>query len=386
MLAYLDTLIGFAVVMLGASLLITILTQMISALVSHRGANLRWGLETLFKNVPSCPLMNDALKAKQLASDVLTHPLISDSIFSLKPKWLADRMRLATAIHPDELVAILKDLSTKPAYAAIAGLPAEIDALVAAQNPVAARHMTLLTGLTTLPIETAVPLLQDTVNSIRDDAGKLEAWFNATMDRVSERFTTYIRIWTIAFAFLLAGITGLNSVTLLNSLYTNGAFRSQVSGAATQMLDLAGKVVPDASKDVATKMYNDLMAKALQASKVTPTDNATPSNIDSPEAAGKWIQAHVQTGDQQAVQSAFDTAFLEERTQDAAAVRNILTKASFDVNQFGWRQNQPFWPQLPGVLVTAALLSLGAPFWFNMLKQLTNLRPIVANKQDAPAK
>src|ERR1035441_699075 len=34
MLAYLDTLIGFAVVMLGASLLITILTQMASALFS----------------------------------------------------------------------------------------------------------------------------------------------------------------------------------------------------------------------------------------------------------------------------------------------------------------------------------------------------------------
>lgn len=58
MLAYLDTLIGFAVVMLGASLLITILTQMISAFFSHRGANLRWGLETMFKNLPNCPLLN----------------------------------------------------------------------------------------------------------------------------------------------------------------------------------------------------------------------------------------------------------------------------------------------------------------------------------------
>lgn len=43
MLAYLDTLIGFAVVMLGASLLITILTQIVSALFSHRGANLLVG-------------------------------------------------------------------------------------------------------------------------------------------------------------------------------------------------------------------------------------------------------------------------------------------------------------------------------------------------------
>jgi len=380
-LAYLDTLIGFAVVMLGASLLITILTQMVSALFSHRGANLRWGLENLFKHVPNSPLMNTAVNAKNLANDILTHPLISDSIFSLKPQWLADRMRLATAIHPDELVAILKDLSTKPAYAAIAGLPAEIDALVAAPNLVAERHMTLLTGLTTLPIAAAVPLLQDTVNSIKDDAGKLEAWFNATMDRVSERFTTYIRIWTIAFAIALAAITGLNSVTLLNQLYTNGTFRQAVTGSAGQMMDLAKTVIPDGKNEVLTKMYDDLMTKALLDSGVKTA--TAPSGIDSQDAAGKWIQANVPAADQPKVQKAFDTAFLNQRANDIATLRTIANKASFDINQFGWTNGQPSWPQLPGVLATAALLSLGAPFWYNMLKQLTNLRPIVANKTDA---
>jgi hypothetical protein len=382
MLAYLDTLIGFAVVMLGASLLITIGTQMVSALFSHRGANLRWGLETLFKNVPNCPLMNTVANAEKLATDVLTHPLISDSIFSLKPQWLADRMRLATAIHPDELVAILKDLSTKPAYAAIAGLPAEINTLVDAQNAVAARHMTLLTGLTTLPIATAVPLLQETVNSIKDDAGKLEAWFNATMDRVSERFTTYIRIWTIAFAIALALITGLNSVTLLNQLYTNGTLRQQVAGSATQIMDVAGKVV--GPSDIVSKRYSDLMVKALQDSQVKA--DAPPSGFDSPETAGQWIKLHVPASDQQKAQAAFDKAFLDQGVQDIAALRGNATKASFDISQFGWKDGQPSWPQVPGVLVTAALLSLGAPFWYNMLKQLTNLRPILANKTDTPAK
>jgi hypothetical protein len=35
-----------------------------------------------------------------------------------------------------------------------------------------------------------------------------------------------------------------------------------------------------------------------------------------------------------------------------------------------------------GILASAALLSLGAPFWFNMLKTLTNLRPVLANKTE----
>ena len=35
-----------------------------------------------------------------------------------------------------------------------------------------------------------------------------------------------------------------------------------------------------------------------------------------------------------------------------------------------------------GILLTAGLLGLGAPFWYNTLKTLTSLRPVVATKQD----
>jgi hypothetical protein len=31
------------------------------------------------------------------------------------------------------------------------------------------------------------------------------------------------------------------------------------------------------------------------------------------------------------------------------------------------------------------LLSLGAPFWFNMLKTMSNLRPVLANKEHKEA-
>jgi hypothetical protein len=41
----------------------------------------------------------------------------------------------------------------------------------------------------------------------------------------------------------------------------------------------------------------------------------------------------------------------------------------------------PSWMHFWGVLASAALLSMGAPFWFNTLKTLSNLRPVLANKQ-----
>jgi hypothetical protein len=43
-------------------------------------------------------------------------------------------------------------------------------------------------------------------------------------------------------------------------------------------------------------------------------------------------------------------------------------------------------PHLLGILASAALLSLGAPFWFNVLKSLANLRPMLANEVDKDPK
>jgi hypothetical protein len=287
----------------------------------------------MFEHVATGPAAELARGAGTLAQDVLTHGLISDSIFS-RSSWCPNRIKLATAIHPDELVAILKDLVAKK----YAGTPlaAEITALVDAPNAVANRRIALLTGAAGLPAALGLagsgPVIQSAVEKIRDSAGKLDAWFDAAMDRISQRFTTYMRIWTIAFACAFALITGLNSLTLLRDLYRHGDFRQQLVGSAAQITNLADKV--------------------LQESKVPPAD-ATP-------------------------------AVLEQRAKEAAAVRDNLTKSSFDVLRLRWNPDEPLLPQFPGVLVTVALLSLGAPFWFNLLKSLTNLRPSLAAKQDPP--
>jgi hypothetical protein len=39
--------------------------------------------------------------------------------------------------------------------------------------------------------------------------------------------------------------------------------------------------------------------------------------------------------------------------------------------------------QLPGIVLSAMLLSLGAPFWYNALKDLVGLRPLLARKEQA---
>src|SRR5258708_6501944 len=50
-LEHLDTLIAFVVIITGVSLMVTLLTQMVSAVLGLRGTNLRWGVATLLKEL-----------------------------------------------------------------------------------------------------------------------------------------------------------------------------------------------------------------------------------------------------------------------------------------------------------------------------------------------
>ncbi|MGD9200255.1 MAG: hypothetical protein PVI26_01725, partial [Chitinispirillia bacterium] len=71
---YLEILIAFISVILLASLLVTIITQMVISLFNLRGKNLFWGLERLLSNLQ--PDDNKGI-IKNITEGVLKHPLIS---------------------------------------------------------------------------------------------------------------------------------------------------------------------------------------------------------------------------------------------------------------------------------------------------------------------
>src|SRR5437667_439715 len=77
-------------------------------------------------------------------------------------------------------------------------------------------------------------------------------------------------------------------------------------------------------------------------------------------------------------------AVLQHWDQPAIESRGKLAdSAGFELVPAGWFARWPkerFWwfNHLFGLALTAGLLTLGAPFWFNLLKNLTSLRPAVA--------
>ena len=74
-LKYVDVIIGFALVMILASTVVSTVTQLGSAVLRSRGRYLRSALQELFTYIDSVNLNTNT--AKQLSDDVLRHTMIA---------------------------------------------------------------------------------------------------------------------------------------------------------------------------------------------------------------------------------------------------------------------------------------------------------------------
>lgn len=360
MLNNLDTLIAFATVMLGISLLITILNQMIASLFGHRATYLKDGIKDLLQTLDP----NLAPHVDKIANDVLTHKLASDSAF-VHQKWAPNRWKLASAIRPDELTRLLSAVSSGQPY------QANIQAILDQINPALEREATLLahTVNTLAPAATASAdqLIKQLADRATKAVGRVEAGFNATMDRVRQRFTLQMRVWTVIFSVSVALIYHLDAAKIYSQISTDPQLRASLTEASTALI----------------KQYETV--QGCQASTTGPSGNAaggTQQPSGAPPSAG--TQTQNQTGSNADSSKACDPkALAGYYTQ----VRDQLSSPELSLFQVpdNWL-NFGGWGGFSRILATAALLSLGAPFWYNALKSMVNLRSQVAEQQQKETK
>ena len=62
-------------------------------------------------------------------------------------------------------------------------------------------------------------------------------------------------------------------------------------------------------------------------------------------------------------------------TKQVGDLKDAYNRVVPDLKNFtGWQPHET-WQRIPGVLITALLLSLGAPFWFNTVSSLISFKP-----------
>jgi hypothetical protein len=294
MLKSLDVVIGFAVVMLLASVAVTMLTQVVVAALNSRGKELCRGLAALVKQAH--PDLAD--HGRDLAEAVLRHPLIATR-----------HGRLGGVVQREEFVMILLELAAGTgAHTALRGVFRQQGITDPAATLRAIRREVA-------QLEADKPELASHVrhtmafvkHASNDVVQRLTGWFDASMGRVSQAFQNRLRFHTAAFALLLALAIQLDAIGLLNRLAIDDQLRRTLVAEAQSVSQTAGVQV------------QTLRELALSPLVVPPED---------------------------------------------------------------WRDH---WNarKIPGILLAAILMSLGAPFWHDTLKNLLRLRPLLAGKEEA---
>jgi hypothetical protein len=409
MLKQLDVLIGFAVVMSLVSMLIMAISQMVLSGLQMRGKQMMDALEAMFATLKP----DLAGKAKALAEAVLRHPVISDSAKS------GEKRGLASAIRPQELLDILANLHaskgnqnqwvgaktlihpdtpvTIDTVAQAAG-----DVLAVLQQPdqaVAQANQQLSNFLAPVPGSAAVMQHLQTIEdnakiNVQSTLQRTEKWFNTAEDRAREWFATRAQQCNVVIGCLLAFGLQLDAITLYRQLENDDAYRTALVGSAAvvqkQAQDLrehADKVAEAANKDGAQadfdfwkKTAEDIRKQAAQLDKDAPTGfQLLPTTY--PKNLWQWLGVAKRPSASGATTTPSppnNSAMPTSPTPTAAPTTLPTPTPGF----FSFANLDFHIGHLLGMLFFAALLSLGAPYWFNLLKTLTSFRPLLAQQVD----
>jgi hypothetical protein len=396
-LEHLDTVMSFALIMLLLSLQVTILVQAVIAVSGLRGWNLGKSLEQLLKQLD--PELNLRDYAARLSQAVLEHPALTHI-----RGFRSSTQRKATAIRPEELVRVLQDLATNPASKLDTitkqRVAAAVQKTVPGETPdLAMKAGDLVTELTGLLPRYHREAVQVAVNRALREKRQIEleiqTWFDTVMDRSTERFILYTRWITAAVAFILALGLHIDSIQIFKQLATKSDLRTRLVGQVDVVLEKTGPMMADVT---AQKPFASDAIRAMREDMKDQADLAilskVPDDLQTRQSGEDWLKK--QFPGPRAVEALgiygkhFDATVagrLEKLEASAKEVKADLDQTKLQIVP----TTIPSWVKdfdalhLLGVLMTGLFLSLGAPFWYNALSRLANLRPVLAGKIEKQA-
>jgi hypothetical protein len=392
MLEHVDTVLSFAIVMLLLSLLVTALVQIVVTASALRSKILKVGIERLLKQV--APELTEY--AAQIADAVVCHPAVAAG----KP--------CTTDIKKDELIQLLGDLATSQTST----LPDNVKALLKDAVKVTTLPQTKVLADTVqaelakvFPLDSEVAQIKRIVEGAMDRAGEFAAnvstWFNTVMDRTTDEFRKWTRWITIAGAVVLPLIFHIDSLQIVRQLASDPELRANVMqstdstlGQAAQVFSLTERSNSLASLAIQEVCKDDDCRQIAAVYKIQEIPGGIADRSEGEEAIREKLKECNDPNKTQmilaAYQKHFDTvadANLQELLQRANEIKASLDASTLTIFAIGepWGGYWAYWTDgmhILGMLMTVVFLSLGAPFWYNVLRQLSNLRPAIAQKVD----
>lgn len=352
----LEVVIGMIFIFLLLSLVCSAVNEIIEAWLNKRADFLEKGIKEL---------LNDK-NGTGLVKELYNHPLVSGLFRGTYADGDANKTLLPSYIPARNFALALMDIVLPADEAAKSGTNSATTPMKTAHTaPAPASATDALQPLRDAIKDNAIinPETQKALLTLIDAAGNdaakarenIENWFNSSMDRVSGWYKRRAQVIILILGFLVAVLINADAITISNSLSHDKALRDSLVAAAGEY-----------SKD-----------NPAPSASPNPSPIATPSPSPSPDAASKIESCKK---DANSPECKFDT--------NLGKIKNLGLP-------IGWDRNNPklvppvsdvggWLLKLFGWLITAFAISLGAPFWFDLLNKFMVVRSTVKPREKSP--
>ena len=301
-------------VAIGLAFTYLLMAIIVSGLVEVLAGWRKWRGKSLRDGIAGLLDAGDHPLLDQLFKDVFTHGLVADLSSRGLPSYVPSRnfaMALLDVLKPDG--------STGTAFSRIQF------------------------GIQKLPSGTVKQALSTFVEHAAGDAEalqkRIESWFDDSMDRLTGEYKRHTQAWMIGLALVAAMVLNVDSISLARTLWTDPAVRSAMVGAAQQYVDRNGQ---QTAADAKQRLQDASCALEKLPLPIGWTLQ-TPKKMDPPPAC------------------------------DAVALQITDFKDVLQAVKERLSSNAWIW-MIVGWVLTALAVSFGAPFWFDALKNLLNVR------------
>jgi len=322
----LDVAIGLIFVYLLLAIICTSLNEWISSAFSLRAKNLALGIRQLLDNQPK-PVSGDPAKATS------------------NTDWLISEFYA----HP--LMTGMRKGDKHPSYVSARAFATTLMDIISGPEA-QLTYENFKAGFDKLPDGDVKKVLSSLMHTsgqtLGEVQGNIEKWFDDSMDRVSGWYKRKIQWITAVVALLLAFATNADSIRIAEMLWHNPEIRAEGVKLAEQRAEAAKNGAPAPEPNTAE-------------AEITYPDASNPLN---PSATIKPVTQQ-------------ERAYLTELIgwQGAAQFRNLHARDIL-LMILGW-------------VLTGLAVSLGAPFWFDVLNKVINIRgtgKAPSEKPKAPSK
>jgi hypothetical protein len=192
--------------------------------------------------------------------------------------------------------------------------------------------------------------------TIQEARQRLAAWFNESMDRVSGAYKRRVQLWLYIWATLLVLCLNIDTIDLARRLLADTQFRTVLVNSATDFAtktNLAEFTVGQSNK--VAMLQSDITKLKLPLGWGLSTINEISNSIPA------WALTHFPIR-------------LQWHEWETNSSPNLLVSGLLTSTVSTPTTPEDWWLKLLGLIITIGAISQGAPFWFDILNKVTNLR------------